>query len=110
MAAAAGVGLSHYFFSGLRTRPADDGSPNKRGIMAAMHFRWVCRRCWIQRAPRCFNARTAAIQHPTVLVSWKLQAHWMQNVGALCKGLGTYGSGGSILSWKSLKVKEVRVR
>ena len=25
-----------------------------------------------------------------------LQAHWMQNVGALCKGLGTYGSGGRI--------------
>ena len=25
-----------------------------------------------------------------------LQAHWKQNVGALCKGLGTYGSGGRI--------------
>jgi DNA repair exonuclease SbcCD ATPase subunit len=24
------------------------------------------------------------------------QAHWMQNVGALCKGLGTYGSGGGL--------------
>ena len=24
------------------------------------------------------------------------QADWMQNVGALCKGLGTYGSGGPL--------------
>ena len=39
-----------------------------------------------------------------------LQAHWMQNVGALCKGPGTYGSGGRILTWKSLKTKEIRVR
>ena len=27
-----------------------------------------------------------------------LQAHWMQNVGALCKGLGTYGSGGRLVA------------
>ena len=25
-----------------------------------------------------------------------LQAHWMQNVGALCKGLGIYGTGGTV--------------
>ena len=28
-----------------------------------------------------------------------LQAHWKQNVGALCKGLGTYGSGGAATSF-----------
>ena len=39
-----------------------------------------------------------------------LMAHWSLHPGALLKGLGTYGIGGSIRSWKSLKVKEVRVR
>ena len=39
-----------------------------------------------------------------------LQAHWEQNVGALCEGLGTYGRGGSILTLKSLRLKEIRVR
>jgi hypothetical protein len=39
-----------------------------------------------------------------------LMAHWNQNVGALLMGLGTCGSGGRILNWKSLKTKEIRVR
>ena len=39
-----------------------------------------------------------------------LQAYWMQNAGSLCKGLGAYGSGGAILTWKSLKTKEIQVR
>lgn len=38
-------------------------------------------------------------------------AHWNQNIGALVSaGVGTYGSGGSIRSWKSLKTKEIQVR
>ena len=38
-----------------------------------------------------------------------LQAHWMQNVGALCKGLGTYGSGGryELHSNYALKIQAV---
>ncbi len=39
-----------------------------------------------------------------------LVAHWNQNVGALCKGLGSCGSGGRSLRWKSLKTKDIRLR
>ena len=39
-----------------------------------------------------------------------LIAHWNLHPGVLLKTLGTSGSGGSILSWKSLKTKEIRVR
>jgi hypothetical protein len=35
-----------------------------------------------------------------------LMVHRNQSVGALLKSLGTYGSGGSILSWKSLKASQ----
>jgi hypothetical protein len=37
-------------------------------------------------------------------------AYWNQNVAALVDGLGSCGSGGSILNWKALKIKEIRVR
>jgi hypothetical protein len=38
-------------------------------------------------------------------------AHWNQNIGALVSAaVGTFGSGGAILTWKSLKTKEIRVR
>lgn len=40
-----------------------------------------------------------------------LMAHWNQHIGALVStAVGTFGSGGSILRWRSLKVKELRVR
>jgi hypothetical protein len=40
-----------------------------------------------------------------------LMAHLNQNIGALVSaGVGTYGSGGSILSWKSSRSKEIRIR
>jgi hypothetical protein len=38
-----------------------------------------------------------------------LMTHWNLHPGALLKGLGTYGSGGAILSWRSLRLKEIRV-
>jgi hypothetical protein len=44
MAAAAGVGLSHYFFSDFEHVQLMTVHPTNGGIMAAMHFRWVCRR------------------------------------------------------------------
>jgi len=39
-----------------------------------------------------------------------LTAHWNLRPGALLKGLGMYGNRGSILSWKSLKTKDIRIR
>jgi hypothetical protein len=40
-----------------------------------------------------------------------LMAHWNQNIGALVSAaVGTFASGGAILSWKSLRTKEIRVR
>ena len=39
-----------------------------------------------------------------------LMAHWNQNIGALVSAVGTFGSGGSILNWKPLKIKEILMR
>ncbi len=39
-----------------------------------------------------------------------LMTHWNQNIGALVSAaVGTFGSGGTIRSWKRLRLKEIRV-
>ena len=39
-----------------------------------------------------------------------LIAHWNLHPGALLKSLGTYGSGGRLLCWKSSRTKDIRIR